>query len=520
MLLAAAVVFLGSVTLKSEAYGPETITIQNEKVEDGFRGNSFRYKDGVPVIIDEPALYSDFVPWSRVDGRWINTLGHPIPGAVEKGIDVSTFQGDIDWEKIKDSDVTYAILRCGYGSDKEENDDARWKRNAEECTRLGIPFGVYIYSYAESKEEAIDEANHVLRLIKDYDLSYPVYFDLEDEYTTGSRSNAEIAEMAKAFCEVIENAGYDTGIYANLYWFNERLTDEWFDTQSKWVAHYAPICGYEDPHDMWQCTHKGKMDGIEGYVDVNFTMDHQAVEEDVYQFVERLYTLVLDREPDPLGIEAWQKQLLDHVETGAQVAKGFVFSDEFKERAVDDADFIDIMYRTFLNRESDEAGKKDWMNRLAEGFSREYILKGFIESDEFDRICYSYAITRGSIELGNIQDQHPEITKYLARCYNVFLGRKPDEAGIKDWVEAFALRGEDPEAVTAGFVFSNEMMEKELDDEAFIRILYKGMFDRDADAIGLEEWLIWVSEGRSREEIFCGFANSQEFHKLIENFGL
>ena len=96
-----------------------------------------------------------------------------------KLIDVSEHQGKIDWEKVKPQ-IDGAILRCGYGMDIERQDDTYFRRNADECTRLGIPFGVYLYSYADSVEKARSEAAHVLRLIEGYKLSYPVYLDLEE----------------------------------------------------------------------------------------------------------------------------------------------------------------------------------------------------------------------------------------------------------------------------------------------------------------------------------------------------
>lgn len=102
--------------------------------------------------------------------------------AILKVIDVSYHQGVIEWEKVRKAGY-HAILRCGYGDDLTSQDDKQWKRNADECTRLGIPFGVYIYSYAKTTAQAESEARHVLRLVKGYKLSYPVFYDLEEPGT-------------------------------------------------------------------------------------------------------------------------------------------------------------------------------------------------------------------------------------------------------------------------------------------------------------------------------------------------
>ena len=181
---------------------------------------------------------------------------------MKKVIDVSTWQGVIDWEKVKPQ-IDGAILRCGYGGDVESQDDGQFKRNADECTRLGIPFGVYLYSYAKDNESARSEAAHVLRLIDGYKLSYPVYLDLEEN---GTQSGA--VERANIFGDIIEKAGYWCGIYANLNWWNNYL--QGLERFTKWVAQYNTRCTYTGAHlDMWQYSSSGKVDGISGDVDMN-----------------------------------------------------------------------------------------------------------------------------------------------------------------------------------------------------------------------------------------------------------
>ena len=177
-------------------------------------------------------------------------------------IDVSEHNGVIDWEKVKPH-IAGAILRCGYGSDYEHQDDACFKRNADECTRLGIPFGVYLYSYAKTIDRIKSEAAHVLRLIKPYKLSYPVYLDLEEP---GLEEGAVI--RARVFGDIIEKAGYWCGIYANLNWWENYLPG--LDRFTKWVAQYYKECEYTGSHlDIWQYTSKGNVPGIKGNVDMN-----------------------------------------------------------------------------------------------------------------------------------------------------------------------------------------------------------------------------------------------------------
>lgn len=180
-----------------------------------------------------------------------------------KVIDVSTHQGTIDWAKVKASGVDGAIIRCGYGSDIASQDDKQWKRNADECTRLGIPFGTYLYSYAKTTAQAKSEAEHVLRLVKGYNLSYPIYYDLEED---GTESGA--IERAKVFGDIIEAAGYWCGVYANKSWWTNHLAG--LERFVKWVAQYNSVCTYGGSYDMWQYTSSGSIPGVNGNCDVNW----------------------------------------------------------------------------------------------------------------------------------------------------------------------------------------------------------------------------------------------------------
>lgn len=188
---------------------------------------------------------------------------------VTHGIDVSRFQGIIDWEEVKNH-IDFAILRCGYGGDIASQDDPLFRRNADECTRLKIPFGVYLYSYATNEADARSEAQHVLRLVKDYKLAYPVYYDLEDNNTTGRQSNETIANIAKTFADILEAEKYYVGMYASLYWFRTKLTSPIFDQYTKWIARYSDELDYDGDYGMWQYSATGRVMGIEGMVDLDY----------------------------------------------------------------------------------------------------------------------------------------------------------------------------------------------------------------------------------------------------------
>ena len=186
---------------------------------------------------------------------------------VRDGIDVSQYQGEIDWERVKEH-IDFAILRCGYGQDIPGQDDPTFKRNADECTRLGIPFGVYLYSYATDERAALSEARHVMRLVKDYKMEYPVYLDLEDP-RIGRLTNEQIERNCRVWADELARNNYFPGFYASYYWWTSKLTGALFTRYTRWVARYAEELGAEG-FDMWQYTDKGFVEGINAPVDRNY----------------------------------------------------------------------------------------------------------------------------------------------------------------------------------------------------------------------------------------------------------
>jgi len=237
-------------------------------------------------------------------------------------------------------------------------------------------------------------------------------------------------------------------------------------------------------------------------------------------FVTRLYEKMLGRTPDKGGLEGWTNVLLSHKEDAAKVVWGFVHSDEFKAMKLNNEDYTEILYHTCLNRESDENGLAAWADLLDGGFSRDYVLHGFIESKEFTQICTDYGIVRGNIILTENRDKNDQVTKFVRRCYNVFLDREPDEKGLNEWTGVILKNKEEARKVPYGFVFSKEMNRKNLSDEAFVTILYKGILDREPDGKGLSEWVKVLENGETRQHIFEGFVQSKEFTKLLSGYGL
>ena len=187
-----------------------------------------------------------------------------------KGIDVSKWQGTINWEKVKDSGINFSIIREGYGRKNPNQIDKKFKENINGAKSVGIYTGVYHYSYAESVSDAINEANFCLENIQDYKLEYPVVFDIEDEVLL-KLTNRQRTDICISFCETIENAGYYAMIYANPNWLKNYLySNELLNRFDLWLAHWNVNKPYYSC-GIWQYSDTGNIDGISGNVDLDIS---------------------------------------------------------------------------------------------------------------------------------------------------------------------------------------------------------------------------------------------------------
>lgn len=201
--------------------------------------------------------------WKKVNGTYQMPDGTAINNVLFRGIDVSRWQGDINWSQVAADDVSFVML----GTRSKGAVDPYFHRNIQQASAAGVKVGVYIYSLATTPQMAVDEANFVLDLMHDYPVSYPVAFDMEDS-TQGALSKDELAAIANAFCSRISEAGYYPVIYANDNWLANKL-DMSKMNYPVWVARYSAKPAYQNPV-MWQATSTGAVNGISGNVDIDF----------------------------------------------------------------------------------------------------------------------------------------------------------------------------------------------------------------------------------------------------------
>lgn len=184
---------------------------------------------------------------------------------VAEGIDVSSWQGEIDWD-VTAKYVDFVMIRCGEG---ENLDDSRWEDNIQACIRLNIPFGVYLYSHIHSEESARNEAAHVLRLLKGRMPTLAIYLDVESPETAAC-TNEEILRYVTIFCDIIEEAGYKAGVYSYASWWEDRMDYPEYDKWERWIAQTGSPLTYNRPYNMWQYTHSETVPGIWGEVDKDY----------------------------------------------------------------------------------------------------------------------------------------------------------------------------------------------------------------------------------------------------------
>lgn len=175
---------------------------------------------------------------------------------VANGIDISEFNGDVNISALKGK-VDFIIIRCGYGGDYESQDDSQYWANVRKCQEAGIPFGVYLYSYARNMEMAMSEARHTLRLIHGLRPLYGVWYDLEDASLPTGKA---LVDNVLAYWTTIQQCGYYCGIYASLYWMEHRLNSPRLQGVDRWVAQWAPQLDYPGA-GMWQYSDRGVING-------------------------------------------------------------------------------------------------------------------------------------------------------------------------------------------------------------------------------------------------------------------
>ncbi|MBQ8231503.1 MAG: Ig-like domain-containing protein [Lachnospiraceae bacterium] len=306
------------ITVKYTENGQEvkavcTVTVKNDPKND--RTNKLKDVNGNQIYVQEAgnyreAYYADYYTaskfyvkgeakytgWQTIDGSvyYFDANGNKVTGeqviqgakynfgpngvlntgSGTRGIDVSKWNGNIDWNAVKNSGIEYVIIRCGYRGSSQGAliEDPKYKTNIQGAINAGLKVGVYFFTQAISEAEAVEEASMVLELVKNYKISYPVFLDVE---ASGGRADsidkATRTAVCKAFCQTIQSGGYKAGVYANRNWLTEKIDASALGSYKIWLAQYADKPTYSGRYDIWQYQSTGKVSGINGDVDMNWS---------------------------------------------------------------------------------------------------------------------------------------------------------------------------------------------------------------------------------------------------------
>lgn len=194
-----------------------------------------------------------------------------------KGIDVSSWQGDIDFKQVKSSGIKFVIIRAGYGREVNQKDN-RFEQNYKNAKAAGLDVGAYWYSYAISPDDALQEAKACIEVIKGKQFDYPIYLDLE-ERSQFAKGKAFCDSIVKTFCTEIERNGYYAGLYCSASPLADYVSKDVASKYAIWVAQYYNKCTYTDNRvGIWQHTSNGLINGINGYVDCNIAyVDYPSI---------------------------------------------------------------------------------------------------------------------------------------------------------------------------------------------------------------------------------------------------
>ena len=258
------------------------------KVADYYKYSEFYKKDTVSGYryygwqnLDGKTYYFD-KNGNKVTGEQViqgakysfNSDGSLNTGSGVLGIDVSTWNGNINWSQVKNSGVSYVIIRTGFRGSTQGAlvEDNKFRQNIKGALDAGLKVGVYFFTQAINEVEAVEEASMVLSQIKGYQITYPVFIDVED---SGGRADGLDAgtrtKVINAFCQTIQNGGYRAGIYANKTWFNQKMNISALSGYKIWLAQYNTQVTYGGRYDMWQYSSTGTVAGISGKVDMNLS---------------------------------------------------------------------------------------------------------------------------------------------------------------------------------------------------------------------------------------------------------
>ena len=379
-----------------------------------------------------------------------------------------------------------------------------------------------------------DPGGHSVLVYVDHDIDDPPSFDNETAVAAGFPAAGQTWEIDEPGFGSSQNGSAGTQYFGDIFsdnflmgaLDNQRFFDA-FDNQSLTppddvsmaMSRNFDLVDGETATVVFRLTETSEPQGFylkhsdpdsaaDIYFSASLVVENLLYESGVQAFVTRFYQQCLNRDPDSAGLDYWVNGLLGGTLNGADVAWGFVFSQEFIDLNTTNEEYLEVLYRAFFDRQPDAGGLAYWLDAFDNGASRGDILDGFLYAQEFYNLCYNYGISPNLV------------SAFVKRFYQQCLNRDPDQPGLEYWTNSLlsgTLTGAD---VASGFVFSQEFTSLNTSNEDYLTVLYRAFFDRQPDSGGFAFWLSELNSGMSREAALCGFVNSVEFGTLCYNYGI
>nr|MCR5655455.1 DUF4214 domain-containing protein [Lachnospiraceae bacterium] len=239
----------------------------------------------------------------------------------------------------------------------------------------------------------------------------------------------------------------------------------------------------------------------------------------VNDVIENLYEGILGRASEETGKKYWAEKIASRETCGAALISGFINSEEFVNKNLNDADYVKALYKAFFKREPREDEVKNWTDMIAAGAPRTEVMAGFVNSQEYINTCEKMNISKGTMEKDGSIKYNVGVYNFVQRCYDKGLERRGETAGVEDWTYRVNSKNMTPKAVAEDFLHSEEFTNKKLDNTEYVKVLYRLFLGREAEEEGLNHWLNELNT-RSRDDIISGFSDSAEFGNIMKGFGL
>lgn len=243
-----------------------------------------------------------------------------------------------------------------------------------------------------------------------------------------------------------------------------------------------------------------------------------GVDSGLERFVTRLYETVLQRTPGVSERQDWVARLQSSQCSGAEVVAGFFLSAEYQRKNLPDSEYLADLYQAILGRSPDENGFRSWLTLLDNGSSRGFVLSGFTNSQEFQRLCAGYGVSQGSFLYQENRDRNPQATAFIQRLYRLVLGRSGEAQGLNDWSGYLLNGGGSGSGVAAAFFQSSEYRRQNTGTEAYLSDLYQAIMGRTPGEAEIAFWADWLDQGMSRDGVLAGFTGSAEFARLCASY--